>query len=194
MLSFLETATSSVATVCWNNGRWEFEDFGDCTLLGDNGATDYFRVDWMNPDGLSTWGDGRLFMIGTKGYMEIRKYVNVANGAGNQIFLVNNQEEKQINANGVTGFPFFGEMILDSLNINPGNFIFHEANQVQTFWENGILANEKVMELIAESVLLYTFAFLGNRLLPDQGNPKRQQQGVLRFQQQKRHRQLYECK
>ena len=94
----------------------EFEDFGDCTLLGDNGATDYFRVDWMNPDGLSTWGDGRLFMIGTKGYMEIRKYVNVANGAGNQIFLVNHQEEKQIDANGVTGFPFFGEMILDSLN------------------------------------------------------------------------------
>ena len=65
-----------------------------------------------------------------------------------------------------------GNMILDSLNINPGNFIFHEANQVQTFWENGILANEKVMELIAESVLLYTFAFLGNRLLPDHDNPK----------------------
>ena len=94
----------------------EFEDFGDCTLLGDNGATDYFRVDWMNPDGLSSWGDGRLFMIGTKGYIEVRKYVNVAVGAGNQIFLVNHHEEKQIDANGVTGFPFFGDMILDSLN------------------------------------------------------------------------------
>lgn len=94
----------------------EFEDFGDCTLLGDNGATDYFRVDWLNPDGLSTWGDGRLFMIGTKGYIEVRKYANVAVGAGNQIFLVNHQQEKQIDANGVTGFPFFGEMILDSLN------------------------------------------------------------------------------
>ena len=66
--------------------------------------------------GLRTWGDGRLFLLGTKGYMEIRKYVNVAQpGAGNQIFLVNGQEEKQIDANG-TGFPFFGEMILDSLN------------------------------------------------------------------------------
>jgi len=94
----------------------EFEDFGDCTLLGDNGATDYFRVDWMNPDGLSSWGDGRLFLLGTKGYMEVRKYVNVANGAGNRIFLVNHHEEKEIDANGVTGFPFFGEMILDSLN------------------------------------------------------------------------------
>lgn len=33
-----------------------FEDFGDATLIGDNGATEYFRVDWMTPDGLSTWG------------------------------------------------------------------------------------------------------------------------------------------
>ena len=94
----------------------EFEDFGDATLLGDNGATGYFRVDWLTPDGLRTWGDGRLFLLGTKGYMELRKYVNVAQpGAGNQILLVNQQQEKQIDAAGI-GFPFFGEMILDSLN------------------------------------------------------------------------------
>ena len=96
----------------------EFEDFGDATLIGANGATDYFRVDWHTPDGLRTWGDGRLFLIGTKGYMELRKYVNVAqpNSHANQIFLVNGQEEKQIDATGVAGFPFFGELILDCLN------------------------------------------------------------------------------
>ncbi len=33
----------------------ELEDYGDATLVGDNGATNYFRVDWHTPDGLSTW-------------------------------------------------------------------------------------------------------------------------------------------
>ena len=95
----------------------ELEDFGDATLLGDNGASDYFRVDWLTPDGLRAWGDGRLFLLGTKGYMELRKYINVAQpeSRGDQIFLVNQHEEKQIDAHG-TGFPFFGELILDSLN------------------------------------------------------------------------------
>jgi AraC-like DNA-binding protein len=65
-----------------------------------------------------------------------------------------------------------GNIILDSLNINPGNFIFHKANQVQPFWENGVLANGQVMELMSEAVLLYTFAFLGNRLLPDSNTHK----------------------
>ena len=50
----------------------ELEDFGDAVLVGDNGATQHFRVDWFTPDGLSTWGDGRTFIIGTKGYIELR--------------------------------------------------------------------------------------------------------------------------
>jgi predicted dehydrogenase len=47
------------------------EDFGDCSLAGGNGATGYFRVDWFTPDGLSTWGDGRTFLLGTQGYIEL---------------------------------------------------------------------------------------------------------------------------
>ena len=49
-------------------------------LLGDNGATGYFRVDWFTPAGLSTWGDGRTFILGTLGYIELRKYLNVGGG------------------------------------------------------------------------------------------------------------------
>jgi predicted dehydrogenase len=96
----------------------EFEDFGDATLVGANGATDYFRVDWHTPDGLRAWGDGRVFIVGTKGYMELRKYTSLAHPdeKGNQIFLVTDREETQIDANGVTGYPFFGQMILDCLN------------------------------------------------------------------------------
>nr|MDD6336449.1 Gfo/Idh/MocA family oxidoreductase [bacterium] len=44
----------------------ELDDFGDASLVADNGATNYFRVDWFTPDGLSTWGDGRTFILGTK--------------------------------------------------------------------------------------------------------------------------------
>ena len=75
-------------------------------------------MDWFTPDGLSTWGDGRTLILGTKGYMELRKYVNVASGqpGGNHIYLVNGQGEKYINATGVTGYPFFGQLILDCLN------------------------------------------------------------------------------
>ncbi|MGN0747774.1 MAG: Gfo/Idh/MocA family protein [Aristaeellaceae bacterium] len=96
----------------------ELDDFGDCAITGAKGTTNYFRVDWFTPDGLSTWGDGRTLILGTKGYMELRKYVNVASGqpGGNHIYLVNGQGEKYINATGVTGYPFFGQLILDCLN------------------------------------------------------------------------------
>ena len=55
----------------------EFEDWGEANLVADNGATNYIRVDWLNPDGLRTWGDGRTFILGTAGYIELRKYLDV---------------------------------------------------------------------------------------------------------------------
>ncbi len=55
-----------------NPDKPEFEDFGEASLLGDNGASNYVRVDWMTPDGLSTWGDGRTVILGTDGYIPLR--------------------------------------------------------------------------------------------------------------------------
>lgn len=93
------------------------DDFGDCTLKGDNGATGYFRVDWFTPDGLSTWGDGRTFILGTDGYIELRKYVNIATSAtGDHVFLANHKVEKHIEVSGKAGYPYFGRLILDCLN------------------------------------------------------------------------------
>ncbi len=95
----------------------ELEDFGDATLVGDNGATGYFRVDWFTPEGLSTWGDGRTFILGTEGYIEMRKYVDVAKSEeGNNLFLVNGDGEFYMNLKGKVGFPYFGELILDCIN------------------------------------------------------------------------------
>ncbi|MBQ1860910.1 MAG: Gfo/Idh/MocA family oxidoreductase, partial [Clostridia bacterium] len=96
----------------------ELDDFGDCALTGKNGTTNYFRVDWFTPDGLRTWGDGRTLILGTEGFIEIRKYINLAapGDGGNHVFLVNGKGEQYFDATGKTGFPFFGGLILDCLN------------------------------------------------------------------------------
>lgn len=95
----------------------ELEDFGDATLVADNGATFYFRVDWLTPDGLSTWGDGRMFILGTEGTIELRKYVDVAREEeGDQLYLVTREGEKRFSLKGKVGYPFFGQLILDCLH------------------------------------------------------------------------------
>ncbi|MBS4217604.1 Gfo/Idh/MocA family oxidoreductase [Bacillus sp. FJAT-49711] len=95
----------------------KFEDFGDATLVADNGTTFYFRVDWLTPDGLGTWGDGRVIILGTDGYIEVRKYIDIAqNNTSNHLYLVNHQVEQHIECSGKVGFPFFGDFILDCLN------------------------------------------------------------------------------
>ena len=95
----------------------ELEDFGEASLRGDNGAMNYIRVDWFTPDGLRTWGDGRTIILGTKGYLELRKYVNVgADVRGDNLILVDEKGEQFLNVAGRVGFRFFGELILDCLN------------------------------------------------------------------------------
>lgn len=95
----------------------ELEDYGHANLVADNGATNHVRVDWLTPDGLRTWGDGRTFILGTKGYIEMRKYIDVGrDDGGDQLFLVNGEGEKHLSLAGKVGFPFFGKLILDCLN------------------------------------------------------------------------------
>lgn len=93
-----------------------FEDFGDAMLAGDNGATGYFRCDWFTPDGLSSWGDGRLTLLGTEGYIEIRKYVDITRQEQDVVYLVNKEGEFRYPVAGKVGFPFFGQLILDCLH------------------------------------------------------------------------------
>lgn len=95
----------------------DFEDFGDATLQADHGATFYFRVDWFTPQGLGAWGDGRTIILGTDGYIELRKYLDVARDPeGDHVYLVDHQGERHFPVHGKVGFPFFGELILDCLN------------------------------------------------------------------------------
>lgn len=93
----------------------QFQDFGDMVLRGDRGLG-YVRLDWFTPYGLGTWGDGRLFILGTDGYIEIRKYADVAvKQQGNNLFLVDNKEARYIDCNKMP-LPFGPQFVGDIVN------------------------------------------------------------------------------
>ena len=92
-----------------------FQDFGEINLTG-NGGHGYIRLDWFTPDALPTWGDGRLFILGDKGFIEIRKYTDLAKSdSGNHLYYANNEEVKHLDCRDVK-LPYFGNLINDVLN------------------------------------------------------------------------------
>jgi predicted dehydrogenase len=91
------------------------EDFGDVLLRGDGGSG-YIRVDWFTPDGLNTWGDGRLTVIGTDGFIEVRKNVDIGGRAGgNHLFLVDQKDTRYIDCSDVE-LPYGSRLIDDILH------------------------------------------------------------------------------
>ncbi|HEY2518394.1 MAG TPA: Gfo/Idh/MocA family oxidoreductase [Polyangiaceae bacterium] len=112
-----ENATLVQSRVVESRARPGFQELGDAMFVADNGATHYLMVHWHTPDGLSAWGDGRAFLTGTEGSLELRKYLDVAREKeGDHVYLVNRQGERHIPVHGQEGFPFFGRMVLDCLN------------------------------------------------------------------------------
>lgn len=94
----------------------DWDDFGDCALTAENGATGFFRVDWFTPDGLRTWGDGRMLIVGTDGYIELRKNCDVAQvGSGNNVFVVNQAGEFCDNVTGKVAIAYFDKLLHDCL-------------------------------------------------------------------------------
>ena len=92
-----------------------FQDFGEINLTGNKGHG-YIRLDWFTPDALPTWGDGRLLILGDKGYLEIRKYTDIARSKkGNHLFYANNNEVKYIDCSEVE-LPYFRNLINDVLD------------------------------------------------------------------------------
>ncbi|MFN7928624.1 MAG: Gfo/Idh/MocA family oxidoreductase [Blastocatellia bacterium] len=107
-----EIAASQVRNV--NHPQYpNFEVFGD-VLIRCNGGTGYMRVDCFTPDGLSTWGDGRLTVIGTEGFLEIRKNADIGGRkGGNHLFIVDQKETKYIDCKDV---PLtYGTMLVDDI-------------------------------------------------------------------------------
>jgi predicted dehydrogenase len=91
------------------------EDFGDVMVRGDHGIG-YLRVDWFTPDGLATWGDGRLFVLGTDGYFEIRKNIDIAGrNLGSHLFHVDQKGTRYIDCQDVP-LPYGEQLINDVLD------------------------------------------------------------------------------
>ena len=91
------------------------QDFGEFLLRGKD-VTGYVRVDWFTPDGLPTWGDGRLTILGTEGYIELRKYVDIAGRPGkDHLFLVDGKGVQHIDCTEVD-LPYGPALVQDVLN------------------------------------------------------------------------------
>jgi predicted dehydrogenase len=112
------TSADVVASQVGNLNHPQFpglEDFGDMMLRGNRGAG-YVRVDWFTPNGLSTWGDGRLTILGTDGFIEIRKNVDITKRReGNNLYLVDQKETQFIDCQQVP-LPYGEQLVQDILN------------------------------------------------------------------------------
>lgn len=104
-----------------------FQDFGEMSLVGDKGHG-YLRLDWFTPNALPTWGDGRLFLLGTEGTIELRKYTDIGQPhRTNNLYLVNGTENALIDCRDA-GLPYF-PMLIDDV----GNRTWTAAPQEHTF-------------------------------------------------------------
>jgi len=93
----------------------DFQDFGDMSVRSQH-ASGYIRIDWFTPDSLATWGDGRVFILGTEGYIEMRKYIDIAGRkGGNHMFLANHKETTYYDCSKVY-LPYGEQLINDVVN------------------------------------------------------------------------------
>lgn len=119
-LFFTNSTQAEVVTAQTGNLHFpqypEFEDFGDVLIRGNQG-TGYIRVDWFTPDALKSWGDGRLTILGTDGYIEIRKNIDIVSDhkGGNHLYLVNQKEAIYIDCND-SALPFGEQFVHDIIN------------------------------------------------------------------------------
>jgi predicted dehydrogenase len=109
-----EVALSQIGN--FNTGKYiDYQDFGDMIVRSPH-ATGYIRIDWFTPDGLATWGDGRTFILGTDGYIELGKYIDIAGRKGdNHLFLVNSKETLYYDCSNVY-MPYGEQLVNDVVN------------------------------------------------------------------------------
>jgi predicted dehydrogenase len=107
-----EISSASVANRA-HPDRPGLQDVGDVHMKTAT-TSGYVRVDWFTPAGLPTWGDGRLTILGTEGYIELRKYIDIAGHPGeNHLFIVNQDGPRHIDCSEVD-LPF-GRQFLDDV-------------------------------------------------------------------------------
>ncbi len=121
----------------------ELEDFGDVVLRGDGGCG-YVRLDWFTPPGLGVWGDGRLTILGTEGYIELRKYIDIAGRPGSDhLFLVDKQGIHYMDCKD-TPLPYGRQLIAD----------IHDRSETAMPQAHAFLASQLALEAEAKAARL----------------------------------------
>jgi len=111
MLSGIPRDRAGWAVKAMQAGKDVMSDKPGCTTLAQ-----LIRLDWFTPDALPTWGDGRLTILGTEGYIELRKYVDVGGDAGtDHLILVTGDRCEKIDASDA-GMPYFARLTADICN------------------------------------------------------------------------------
>jgi predicted dehydrogenase len=137
-----DVTASQIANVNWPQHP-QFQDFGDMMMHG-NGGMGYVRVDWFTPAGLGTWGDGRLFILGTDGYIELRKYADIAGRkGGNHLFLVDGKQATYMDCSQME-LPFGPQFVADIVN----------RTHVAQDQEQALLAAELVLKAQKKALVL----------------------------------------
>ena len=109
------TVTSSRVANYFNHEHPGFDDFGDATLTADNGITGYVRIDWMSPSGIQTWGDGKVVIIGEKGYIELRKNCDIGKDkVTNTVFVCTDDGVFTESVSGKVGLRYYSDIITDA--------------------------------------------------------------------------------
>src|ERR1700759_1116906 len=113
--------------------------------MNGGGGAGYIRVDWFTPDGLNTWGDGRLTILGTDGYIEIRKNVDIAGReGGSHLFLVDKKETRYIDCT-QQAMPF-GEQFISDVENRTSTAMTQEHCFLAM--ELALIAQEKAQKLV----------------------------------------------
>jgi predicted dehydrogenase len=106
-----EVVTSTVGNFA-NPDTPGLQDFGEILLRSDD-AQGYIRVDWYTPKGLPTWGDGRLLVLGTEGYIEMRKYIDIeGRPGGNHLFLADQNGTEYVDCSDVK-LSYYPDLLAD---------------------------------------------------------------------------------
>lgn len=93
--------------------RPDFQDYGHAVVASPT-ATGFIRVDWFTPTGSPVWGDGRIFLMGTEGTIELRKYMDTeGRPGGDHLFLTDKEGTRYMDC---TGQPLeYGEQLRDDV-------------------------------------------------------------------------------
>ncbi len=114
-------------------------------MVRGDGGSGYIRVDWFTPDGLNTWGDGRLTILGTDGYIEVRKNVDIAGReGGSHLFVVDKKETRYVDCKEVA--LTFGEQFIADVANRTNNAMSQEHCFLAT--ELALTAQEKAQKLV----------------------------------------------